>query len=354
MISPAFLSSASLSDDTRRSIARLQAQLVDAQKELATGQHADIGVSLGASTGLTVSMRQDLNQIQSIKGSNTIVLTRLQASQSALETVATNTQSFLSSLIGATQMTSSTTSTVVEQSQAGLQTLQAQLNSSLDGQFLFSGINSDVKPMDDFFASPPSPSAQAVNAAFVAKFGISSTDPGVSAISPSDMQDFLNNEFANLFSGTNWNNNFSAASDKAVSNRITRTELATTSVTANDNTFRNLTEAYAMVSGLGFANLNDGAKQVIVSAARGLTADAIGSLTNIQSFLGVTQQRVTDSNDQIDAQVTFLTKSIDNLENVDSTEVATQLSQLSTALEAAYSVTNRLNNLSLMNYLTTA
>jgi flagellar hook-associated protein 3 FlgL len=109
-----------------------------------------------------------------------------------------------------------------------------------------------------------------------------------------------------------------------------------------------------MVSGLGFANLNDGAKQVIVSAARGLTADAIGSLTNIQSFLGVTQQRVTDSNDQIDAQVTFLTKSIDNLENVDSTEVATQLSQLSTALEAAYSVTNRLHNLSLMNYLTTA
>jgi flagellar hook-associated protein 3 FlgL len=354
MISPAFVSSASLSSDTRRSIARLQAQLIDAQKELATGHHADIGVSLGATTGIAVSMRQDLSQIQAIQASNGIVLTRVGVSQTSLQTVADKTQSFLSSLISATQLTSSTTSTVVQEAQAGLQTLQTQLNSSLDGQYLFSGINSDVKPMDDFFASPPSTSAQAVTNAFVAKFGMSPTDPNVSSISPTDMQDFLTNEFASLFSGTNWNTNFSGASDRAVSNRISRSEVSNTSVTANDDAFRNLTQAYMMVSGLGFANLNDGTKQVVVSAARALTANAIGGLTNLQSFLGVTQQRVTDSNDQITAQVSFLTKSIDNLESVDATEVTTQLSQLSTALEAAYSVTNRLNNLSIMNYLTTS
>ena len=133
-----------------------------------------------------------------------------------------------------------------------MQTLQEQLNSSLDGQFLFSGINSDVKPMDDFFSGTPSASRQSVTDAFTAKFGMSPDDPAVASISASDMQGFLDNEFSDLFSDANWANNWSAASDKAVTNRISRTEVAATSTTANDTAFRKLTQAYAMVSGLGF------------------------------------------------------------------------------------------------------
>ena len=230
--------------------------------------------------------------------------------------------------------------------------LQDQLNSSLDGQYLFSGTNSDVKPMEDFFANPPPASAQSITNAFVAKFGISPTDPTVSSISPSDMQDFLDNEFSNHFSDANWTSNWSAASDKAVSSRISRTEIADTSVTANNDALRKLTEAYTMVAGLGFANLNAATQQVIVEAATRLAANAIGQLTQVQSLLGVTQQRVSDINDQIDTQVSFLTKSIDNLESVDPTQVTTQISTLTTQLEAAYSVTNRLSNLSIMTYLT--
>ncbi len=122
MITPTFLSTSSLSDETRLSIARIQASLVDAQKELSTGRHADLGVTLGASTGITVSMRQDLNQIQSIKDTNSLVLTRMQASQSALQTVSDSTQSFLSALVGA-QSTSTLPDTIIQQAQGGLQTL---------------------------------------------------------------------------------------------------------------------------------------------------------------------------------------------------------------------------------------
>jgi flagellar hook-associated protein 3 FlgL len=350
MITSSFLSTASLSNDTRLSIALIQARLVQAQKELATGRHADIGITLGASTGITVSMRQDLTQIQSIKDTNSLVLTRMQASQSALQVVASKTQSFLSALVGA-QSSATMPETILQEAQSGLQTLQDQLNSSLDGQYLFAGINSDIKPLDDFFANPPPASAQSINAAFSAKFGISPTDPSVSSISASDMQDFLDNEFADLFSSTNWSTNWSAASDKVVNSRISRTETADTSTTANNAVFRQLAEAYAMVSGLGFSNLNSATQQVIIQKATQLVGDGIGGLTKVQSFLGVTQQRVTDSNDQIDIQIDFLTKSIDSLESVDPTVVTTQLTNLTTQLEAAYSVTNRLNNLSIMDFL---
>ena len=351
MITPTFLSTSSLSDETRLSIARIQARLVDAQKELATGRHADAGVTLGASTGITVSMRQDLNQIQSIKDTNSIVLTRMQASQSALQTVSDSTQKFLSALIGA-QSTSTLPDTIIQQAQGGLQTLTDQLNASLDGQYLFSGINSDVKPLNDFFSNPPPASQQSITAAFVAKFGMSPGDPAASSISASDMQSFLDNEFSDQFSDANWASNWSAASDKAVSSRISRTEVADTSTTANNDAFRKLTEAYTMVAGLGFANLNAAAQQVIVKKATSLTGDAVGGLTQVQSLLGVTQQRVSDSHDQIDTQVNFLTKSIDNLESVDPAQVTTQISTLTTQLEAAYSVTNKLSNLSIMTYLT--
>ncbi len=351
MISSSFISSASISDETRRSIARLQSQLVDAQKEISTGRQADVGLTLGATTGVTVSMRQDMDQIQAIKGSNNLVLNRLTASQSALDTLSKSTSSFLSSLISA-QTAATSQDTLIQSAKAGMQTMQDQLNASLDGQYLFSGINSDVQPMDDYFGTPPSAGAQAVAAAFTAKFGMSPDDPAVANILPDDMTDFLNNEFSDLFSDPSWSSTWSAASDKTVSSRVSRSQIVSTSVTANDSTFRDMTEAFAMISGLGFANLNSGTQQAIISKARDLTANVTGSLTQVQSALGVTQQRVSDANDQIDSQVDFLTKSIDNLELIDPAAVTTQLTQISTALQAAYSLTNQLNNLSIIDFLT--
>jgi flagellar hook-associated protein 3 FlgL len=168
------------------------------------------------------------------------------------------------------------------------------------------------------------------------------------------MQSFLDNEFTNLFSSSNWSSTWSAASDKPVSSRISRSELVNTSATANDPAFRNVAEAFTMIAGLGFGALNTGTQQVIISKARDLTANAKGGLTLVQSSLGVTQQRITDASDQIDTQVNFLSKSIDNLEQVDPASVSTQLSQISTALQAAYSLTNKLNSLSILNYLSNA
>lgn len=205
--------------------------------------------------------------------------------------------------------------------------------------------------MDDFFGAPPSAGQQAVANAFVTKFGFNPSDPAAANISPSDMQDFLDNEFADLFTSSSWSSTWSGASDKSVSSRISRSEIASTSVTANDANFRNLTQAFVMFAGLGFGNLGSGTQQVIISKARDLVANATGGITQVQSYLGVTQKRVSDSNDQIDSQINFLTKSINNLEQIDPATVTTQLADISTALQAAYSITNKLNNLTIMDYL---
>ena len=350
MITPAFISTSALTDETRLSIARLQSRLLDAQKELATGRHADVGVTLGASTGIAVSLRQDLNQIRTMKDTNALVDTRLTASQAALTNIASGAQNYLADLVRI-QSASASPDTIVAEAQAGLRTLTDQLNSSVNGQFLFSGINSDVKPIDDYFAAS-SPNKAAVAAAFQAKFGMTQDDPNVVNISAADMTDFLDNEFASLFTGANWANNWSSASDKVVSSRISRSETVDTSASANAQVFKDLTAAFTMMSDLGFTALNDQTKQAVIGKAVQLVGNSIGGIGNVQSALGVAQERVKSANDNIDKQVNFLTLSIDNLEAVDPSEVATRIALLQTQLEAAYQVTNRLSNLSLMDYLT--
>lgn len=350
MITPAFISTAALTDETRLSIARIQVRLLEAQKELSTGRYADVGTTLGASTGVSVSLRQDLTQIRSIKDTNNTVLTRLKASQSAMQTISDDAQNFLAALVRA-QSASAAPETVQEQAKTSLGSLADQLNSSINGQFLFSGINSDIKPVATYFADTNPASRQAIQDAFYDKFGFSTTDPQVANLSYDDVSDFLDNQFDSQFSDANWAANWSEASDRPVKNRISRTELSDTSITANEPFVRDIMKAYVMMADLGFSNMNDVTKQAVVSKATQLVGNAIGGIGQAQSFLGVMQERVTNANDQIDLQINFLTISIDGLESVDPNEVATRISLLSTQMEAAYSVTARLHELSLMNYL---
>src|SRR2546430_1307634 len=93
------ISTAALSEATRSAITKLQAKLADAQKEVTTGRHADVGLSLGFRTGEAISLRQEHIRLQAITDTNSVVNTRLDASQSALKALAETAQSFLGQLM---------------------------------------------------------------------------------------------------------------------------------------------------------------------------------------------------------------------------------------------------------------
>ncbi|MGI9424135.1 MAG: flagellar hook-associated family protein, partial [Hyphomicrobiaceae bacterium] len=65
-----FISTSAISEATRLSIARSQQALAEAQKELSSGRKADVGLSLGSATGQTISLRNDLDRLNSIVASN--------------------------------------------------------------------------------------------------------------------------------------------------------------------------------------------------------------------------------------------------------------------------------------------
>ena len=96
-----FTSTSAMAQATRLTMLKLQWLLSDAQKEVSTGRLADVGAALGGSTGQSVSLRQEQTRLQAMMDSNGSVATRLEATQSALQAIGQDAQSFLNQLAAA-------------------------------------------------------------------------------------------------------------------------------------------------------------------------------------------------------------------------------------------------------------
>lgn len=345
-----FIASNSISSASRLSIMKLQAKLVEAQKEVGTGRHADVGLALGYQTGNSVSLRQELTRLQTITQTNSLVKTRLDVSQAALQDISDNAQDFLKQLVAARDGTSGP-AIVAVQAKSHLSTLTDSLNTTVNGAFLFAGINADVKPLGGYFQDPPSSAQDAVAAAFQTAFGMSQSDPAVADIPAADMQAFLDGPFAQLFDEAGWTADWSDASDQNVRSRISSSEMIDSSTNANEGPFRALASAFTMVADLNVEGLDDATYKAVIGKAVQLVGDAIQGVTTLQANLGTAQERVTNANDRMSIQTDVITSHIGALEGVDVTEASTRVAQLLTQIETAYAMTARVQQLSLLNYL---
>jgi flagellar hook-associated protein 3 FlgL len=165
------------------------------------------------------------------------------------------------------------------------------------------------------------------------------------------MQTFLDTTFAGLFDPAAWTANWSAASDQNVRSRISTYDLIETSTNANEAAIRKLASAFTMVADLGTENLNRPAFQAVVDTAVRVAGEAVQQLSLIQGKLGAAQERVSKANDNMSLQVDLIAGHINLLEAVDPAEASTRVSSLLTQLETAYSLTARLQKLSVLNYL---
>jgi len=345
-----FIATSSISSASRLSIMKLQAKLAEAQQEVVTGRFADVGLKLGLQAGQSVTLRQELTRLQTITDTNGMVSTRLEASQAVLKGIADGAQAFLGQLI-ASREGASGPGVIATEAKAGLATLADALNTSVDGAYLFAGINADVKPFNAYFQTPPSAAQSAVAGAFQSAFGMAQSDPGVADISIADMKTFLQGSFAGLFDAAAWSGTWSNASDQNVRSRISSSEMIGTSTNATEQAFRKLASAYTMAADLNVEGMNSGAYKALVDEAVQAVGDAIQGLTALQSNLGTAQERVADANDRMSIQINVITTHVGALEGVDPAEASSRVAQLLTQIETAYAMTARLQQLSLLNYL---
>ncbi len=344
-----FVSTVAIATSLRQSILKTQGEMVGAQKEVATGRHADVGLTLGARAGQTVSLRQEHARLNAIVDTNALASSQLDATQAALGDISSTANDFLGALIALSEGATGA-NVLKEQAAIGLKGLIHGLNASMGGGHLFGGINSDAPPITDYFAAPAPANKQAVDTAFLAAFGVAQDDPGVAAITAADMQTFLDGAFQTLFDDPQWAD-WSAASSQDMQSRITATEVVETSVNANEQAMRKIAMAYTMVADLGIEGLNEGARSAVTEKATQLIAEGINELTALQARVGGVQGRISQVNDRMSLQLDILSEQVTGLENVDPFEAASRVNTLMTQLEAGYALTARMQRLSILDYL---
>ena len=302
-----------------------------------------------ARTGETVSLARDVSRLNGIVDSNALVSSRLSSTQSILSQMTERAET-LRSTLSAAASGSVERGVVQADGAAMLGLLTSTLNTSINGQYLFAGINTDVKPVADF-SDPASANKVAFDTAFQAYFGFTQTDAAAATITSTQMDDFLTNVVEPQFLGAGWDTNWSSATDEAIVSRIALNETTETSVSANITGIRKLAMVAAITSELMQGPLNTGAMTALSERALTLVNEGIAEVTAQQTMTGVTQQRVTSASERIETQVNLFEQTISDLESVDPYEAATRVSALTSQIETAYALTSRIQQLSLLNFM---
>lgn len=342
-----FVSSSAVSEALRYSVMRGQASLIKAQKEATTGLVADTGLALGARTSQTVSFARELERMKAIIDTNAVVTSRLTTTQEALNQVSDLAQSFMSTLTS-NLAGNDTTAVSVAHAKNTLSTLTSILNTNLDGQYLFAGINTDRKPLASYEAG------SAAKTSYDAAFAQYLTDTGATAADPfptaANVDNFVTNYMDPLFMGAGWSD-WSDASDQRISSRIAFNDKTDTSVTANTSGVRKLVMASTIVGETLSGDLDDAARNRLVENVVAMVGGAIADLTELRAETGLTQRRITEASERMEAQAHVFEKHLLKMEGVDPFEAATRANDLLGDIEASYALTARIQQLSLLKFI---
>jgi flagellar hook-associated protein 3 FlgL len=342
------VSSLSVSQAMRYSTMRTQGDLAKALKEQDTGKVYDSGLVLGARTAQTVTFARDLERLNGVVDSNGLVSARLKATQEALDHVTSTAQDFLG-VLTASVSGDAAPSVTRDSGAAALEALTSILNTSFNGEYIFAGINTDVKPFESFGAG--SPAKTAFDAAFQTHFGYSQSDPQAANITTAQMDAFMTTALEPQFLGAGWQANWSNATDQTIVSRIALNETTETSVSANQQGLQKLAMAATAIGELFESNLSVAGKEALVNRAVSLVGEAIGSIAALQSETGVVEQRVTAASDRMKMQADLFERSILDTEGVDPYEAASRVNDLLTHIETSYTLTARIQQLSLLRFL---
>lgn len=353
-MSTANISNLSIQTSMRLTIRQAQNELIKAQQEVTTGIYADVGAAIGGATSTVVDLTRDSLRLQSIKSTNAIATQRLEASQEALDQMAKATEEMNEALI-ALSGTSNTSNleTAIQTITNSLDTFTSMANTSLGGEYLFSGINTDVQPIQEY--TDTSAAKLAFDNAFATYFTFPQSDPQTASIAATgaapSMEDFITNVVEPMYSGADWSTDWSSATDEVMTSRISQSETVDTSASANDKAMRYLALAAVVAKELLAMDLSDASRTVVTNKAIEYTGIATTGLNSVRTKLGLSENRIEKANESLQVQIDIIDTTLSGKIEVDAYEASTRVNNLLSLVEASYTLTAKIQALSLVNYL---
>ncbi|SMF67842.1 flagellar hook-associated protein 3 FlgL [Tistlia consotensis] len=286
---------------------RTQTRMQDTTIQISSGKQSQDYAGLADQSRRLVSLESShmrsenfLKQIDMI-GSR---LTTMETSISQLQDIASSLKTLL---VNATSGDNASDLALADNGQAMLDQFAGLLNVQEDGRYLFAGGKTDTKPVD-----------------------LGSFDPTAAGYDPTDP--------------TTANSGYYAGDDLQQSVRVDEDQTVTYGITANESGFEALGRA------LYLTKTANGDKTQLEQALQAVN-DAIDQLPDVRSRVGADQNALDSAKTRHNDLMSYTEQSIGDIENVDVASAMTQFSADQVMLEASYSVTAKLSQISLVNFL---
>ncbi|WP_438750168.1 flagellar hook-associated family protein [Pararhizobium sp. O133] len=343
-----YVSNLAVQNAMRSTIQQGQLEVIKLQLEVTTGKFADAGAELGATSSRAVSLKNELARLENLKDTNAVVTQRLSASQMSLETMRKAAEQINTTLIATLGNDDASRLSIAKTDINGaLQAFSAAANVQFNGEFLLSGINTDVMPLTEYTAGSPA------KISFDDAFGAFKLANGItddSEITAAQMTNFIG-IVEGMYTGSQWTTDWSSASDQNIISRISANEVVPSTTNANSDGVRKFALAAVITTELLGLDLASDVRTVVNMSAQNYAQQASTGLIKESSTLGISESRVTKANTSLDGQIKLIQTHVNDIEGVDPYEASTRMNTLLTQIETSYTLTSRLQQLSLINFL---
>lgn len=322
----------------RRSSAAAEGRLKTLTRELASGQHADLGQATSGDFKMLAGIEARLKALSAYRLTTDEAALFGTAAQAALDTVQTIAQDSGSSFAAAgTNGVGSVVSAAAGSARQKLDAAVAALNANVGDRYLFSGAATDQRPLvaaEDMMAA------------------LSAATTGM--VTATDVITTVRDWFAAPAGGGGFLDlAYGGADGPAGPFPVSTGESAAFDVTAADPVLRDTLEGLALAALVGGGALSgDAAARATVLRAGGEKLLSSGSaLSDLRARVGSAEASVAAARARNDAEVSALQIARNGIVAADPFDTASKLEEARQQLETLYTITARLSRLSLMEYL---
>jgi len=323
---PSPISSSIISTVLSPTISSMRDRLEAASKESVTGARENVTQYLEGRIGKAMIAQKALDDLTMQRDQLSLRATRLEIAQTQLEFVQTASSGIAVELNTALSSEDSRArSLVASDAETSLNQIFASLNARHGERFLFSGDATATNPLGSLETLLEDVRQIAINAPDDATFA-------------TDIDTYFNDPAGG------WHQTIYQGSDN-----ISDPD----AVSANDPAIRQLIQGLAVVaiaqpdSGIPLLDSSDAP---LMAASYDILSGKT-NVTNLRAELGLIQEQVERATDSLDVEQTILTQAFNTLTARDQYEAATEVKLLEANLQAAYLLTSRISDLSLLNYL---
>lgn len=315
--------------------AALKTEMARLNEELTSGQVSDVKSVLAGNTSYLAGIENDLRVLDGYRVAGAEAGQFADAMQLALDRIQTASSNYSQDLLVTAQNASGQVlDQFAEDARSELETIVSALNTTVGGRTVFAGTATNQNPLAD------------VDTILT---GLQTALTGATSVD--DVMAMTDVWFADPagFAATAYQ-----GSDTSLAPfRLGEGETVALSTTANDAALREVIKVVALagMADDGSLSLSSDQKRELLSRAATDLLSAQTDLTAIRASVGASQERISQIESRNSAERTSLEFAKGALLGADPYETATKLEEVQFQLQALYTVTARMSDLSLVNFI---